>query len=72
MPLESGLEFMRALRALSPERGGAIPAAALTAYADEEIRQSSLDAGFQVHLTKPVDIDALVSAVAMLARSTPR
>jgi CheY-like chemotaxis protein len=67
--MPDGLEFIRRLRALPPERGGRIPAAALTAYVDEGIREGVLAAGFQMHLTKPIDIDALVAAVATLARS---
>ncbi|HSO39366.1 MAG TPA: response regulator, partial [Labilithrix sp.] len=70
MPVEDGLEFIRRLRTLSPERGGRIPAAALTAYVDEGIREGVLAAGFQMHLTKPIDIDALIAAVATLARPT--
>ena len=36
-----------------------MPAAALTALAREEDRQQSLDAGFQLHLAKPIDSAAL-------------
>jgi CheY-like chemotaxis protein len=68
MPVEDGLQFMRRLRGQPPERGGTIPAAALTAYADEEIRQRAREAGFQLHIAKPVDIDALLSAVASLGK----
>jgi signal transduction histidine kinase len=43
-----------------------LPAIALTAYARAEDRAKSLDAGFQIHLTKPLDADELSSAVASL------
>ena len=68
MPIEDGLQFIRSLRKEPPERGGRIPAAALTAYADEETRKSAADAGFQMHLTKPIAIDALLSSVASLGK----
>ena len=48
-------------------RGGRTPAAALRALASTEDRQHALDAGFQMHLPKPMDIDVLFSAVARLA-----
>jgi CheY-like chemotaxis protein len=45
-----------------------MPAAALTAFARDEDRQQALNAGFQLHLPKPVDALSLVSAVATLGR----
>jgi CheY-like chemotaxis protein len=47
-----------------------IPAAALTAFAREEDRAAALSAGYQMHLTKPIDAGTLVAAVAMLGRSS--
>jgi CheY-like chemotaxis protein len=70
MPIEDGLEFMRRLRAEPPARGGGIPAAALTAYADEQIRKAALEAGFQLHVPKPIEIEALLSAVASLRQTS--
>ena len=67
MPGEDGYALVRRLRALNA-RAASIPAAALTALARDEDRQHALDAGFQLHLVKPVDAAALVSAVASLAR----
>ena len=43
------------------------PAAALTALARDEDRQQALDAGFQLHLAKPIDSESLIAAVAGLA-----
>ena len=43
------------------------PAAALTALARDEDRQHALDAGFQLHLAKPIDSESLIAAVAGLA-----
>jgi CheY-like chemotaxis protein len=46
-----------------------IPAVALTAFATEKDRQLAISAGFQMHLAKPVDPDALVAAIERLANS---
>lgn len=66
MPGEDGYAFIRRVRALDAQRGGKIPAIALTAYAREEDRRRSLLAGFQMHLPKPVNPDELVLVVASL------
>jgi signal transduction histidine kinase/CheY-like chemotaxis protein len=73
MPGEDGYSLIRKLRALDAPSLASIPAAALTAFARNEDRQQALEAGFQLHLAKPVDAEALVSAVATLGRrvSTP-
>jgi hypothetical protein len=55
------------VRSLKAE-AAAIPAAALTALARDEDRQQALDAGFQLHLAKPIDADSLVAAVATLGK----
>ena len=67
MPSEDGYTFARKLRSRTPERGGVIPAAALTALASHEDRERSLRAGFQMHLTKPIDAASLAAAVGNLA-----
>jgi CheY-like chemotaxis protein len=64
MPDRDGYDMIRAVRELPPSLGGQVPAVALTAYAREEDRLRSLSAGFQVHLAKPVEPTAIVSAVA--------
>lgn len=68
MPGQDGYEFMRKVRARSPEQGGQTPAIALTAYAGSEDRRQALAAGYQIHLTKPVDALRLTSEVASLNR----
>lgn len=70
MPEEDGYSLIRQVRNLDAERGKILPAAALTAYAREEDCQGALDAGFQMHLSKPVDTAKLVMAVANLAGRT--
>jgi signal transduction histidine kinase/ActR/RegA family two-component response regulator len=66
MPGENGYELIRKIRALAPESGGRIPAIALTAFARSEDMQRALLAGFQMHLSKPVEQADLVAAVSGL------
>ena len=70
MPDEDGYSLISKIRALPSERGGHIPAAALTAYARAEDRMRVLRSGFQFHLPKPVDSAELVTVVANLAGRT--
>jgi CheY-like chemotaxis protein len=67
MPEEDGYSLIQHVRALGPERGGDTPAAALTAYARAEDRTRALRAGFQLYMSKPVEITELVAVVANLA-----
>ena len=67
MPDEDGYSLIAKIRELPSERGGHIPAAALTAYARAEDRMRVLRSGFQFHLPKPVDAAELVTVVASLA-----
>jgi signal transduction histidine kinase len=72
MPGEDGFSLIRQVRARPAERGGEVPAAALTAYARAEDRVRSLAAGFQMHVPKPVDPAGLVRLVAALAAKAGR
>jgi CheY-like chemotaxis protein/two-component sensor histidine kinase len=67
MPGEDGYALLSRVRALAAEDGGLVPAVALTAYARSDDRRRALAAGYQVHLSKPVDPDELISAVARMA-----
>jgi signal transduction histidine kinase/CheY-like chemotaxis protein len=67
MPGEDGYALIRRVRALPAEKGGAIPAAALTAYTQAEDRSAALAAGFHVWLSKPIEPSDLTAAVARLA-----
>ena len=60
---------MRRVRSLPRERGGAVPAVALTAYAREIDRQRALQAGYQTYLAKPVELSELSLTVANLIGS---
>ncbi len=66
MPGQDGYSLVRKLRALGPEQGGKIPAVALTAFGRSEDRVRSLRAGFNTHLTKPVDPAELTAIVASM------
>lgn len=72
MPEEDGYLLLRRIRALGSERGGDVPALALTALAGPEDRRRALAAGFQLHLAKPVDIDRLVTGLTMLLKALPQ
>ena len=62
--------MLRRVRALGPERGGKVPAIALTAFARSEDRTRALHRGFQVHVAKPVEAAELIATVASVAGRT--
>jgi PAS domain S-box-containing protein len=63
---ENGYELIRKVRSLGPQAGGHIPAIALTAYASVADRRRALLAGFQTHLSKPIEPDDLVAVILSL------
>jgi signal transduction histidine kinase len=67
MPGQDGYSFMRELRAMPPPLRN-VPTVALTAFARDSDRALAMEAGFTDHLSKPVDIAALLQKVATLAR----
>jgi CheY-like chemotaxis protein len=62
-----GYALIRKIRNLPPEKGGKTPAVALTAYARTEDAQRAFAAGYQVHVTKPVEPAQLATVVRKLA-----
>ncbi|HEY9761658.1 MAG TPA: ATP-binding protein [Trichocoleus sp.] len=68
MPDMDGYMLIRQIRNLPPERGGQVPAIALTAYAGEMNQQQALQAGFQHHISKPVEPEELVQLIMRLVR----
>jgi CheY-like chemotaxis protein len=66
MPGEDGFSLVRQLRARGPERGGRLPAVALTAYARGEDRAAALRAGFNGHVTKPIDAAEMIAVIGSL------
>jgi CheY-like chemotaxis protein len=67
MPDEDGYSLIRRIRTLQSPQKRRIPAIALTAFAKEEDQQASTAAGFQRHLSKPVNPDDLIEVIANLA-----
>jgi signal transduction histidine kinase len=67
MPGEDGYSLLRKIRALDRKLGGQTPAAALTAYGRAEDRIRALEAGYQIHLPKPVEPLELAAVIANLA-----
>jgi CheY-like chemotaxis protein len=68
MPGEDGYSMMRKIRNSGSERTRVTPAIALTAYAGDGNRQRALDAGYQKHISKPVEPEELTVAIAGVAR----
>ncbi|CAN5884907.1 hypothetical protein BH18ACI5_BH18ACI5_18640 [soil metagenome] len=66
MPERDGFELIRAVR-LAGHTVEQLPAVALTAYASRDDERRALLAGFQVHISKPVDPQELVGVLAVLA-----
>ena len=60
LPDASGLDLMRSVQA---SRGGAIRGVAVSGYGTEADVRASLEAGFERHLTKPVEFDLLLAAI---------
>jgi PAS domain S-box-containing protein len=69
MPRQDGYTLIRRVRALPASAGGTTPAAALTAYAGAHDRDRALQAGFQMHLAKPIDPAELAIVVAGLTQA---
>lgn len=70
MPEADGLSLIRKIRARPPDQGGRTPAVALTAYARAEDAQRAFAAGYQMHVTKPVEPMQLATIVASLGGRT--
>jgi PAS domain S-box-containing protein len=68
MPDQDGYSLVREIRRKPADRGGAVPAIALTAFGRAEDQRAALEAGFQLHLRKPVEPYELVRRVAALGR----
>ena len=72
MPGEDGISLIERMRRLESTRGGRIRAVALTAYASEDDRRRILDAGYDLHVPKPVNTATLIALlVQLLAGSAP-
>lgn len=67
MPEQDGYDLIRAVRTLPAGSARDVRAIALTAYARIEDRARALKEGFQMHLAKPVDPNALIAAILTVA-----
>ncbi len=72
MPDENGYDLIRRVRDLAPEKGGNIPAIALTGYASVEDCARAVQAGFQEHFSKPIEIDGLIALIEKLLNRVPQ
>jgi CheY-like chemotaxis protein len=72
MPEMNGYGLIQQIRKGRHDQGSNIPAIALTAYAGEINQQQALAAGFQLHLSKPIEPDRLVGAIATLVKPQPK
>jgi CheY-like chemotaxis protein len=68
MPIQDGYELIKQVRTRPSERGGRVPAIALTAYARTEDRLHALRSGYQMHVPKPVEMAELVAVAASLVQ----
>jgi CheY-like chemotaxis protein/anti-sigma regulatory factor (Ser/Thr protein kinase) len=71
MPVEDGYVLLRRLRAMEEGQSRHLPAVALTAYATDEDTRRALQAGFDAHLSKPVEPPRLMEVLAGLAGLSP-
>jgi len=69
MPGEDGYDFIRQVRCLVPERGGRIPAVAVSGYATPEDVKQAYAAGYQTHVPKPMNSADLLFAIHALTRT---
>lgn len=67
MPVEDGYQLIRKIRARGDDRGGKIPAVAVTGFASSIDNQNAISEGFQFYLAKPIDPHTLLSVVARLS-----
>lgn len=66
LPGMDGYTLIKEIRSLPPERGGKIPAIALTGFSGEAARKQLLGTGFTLHLSKPIEPNILATAIAHL------
>ncbi|MBI2217531.1 MAG: response regulator [Candidatus Rokubacteria bacterium] len=68
MPVHDGYWLIQSVRALPKERGGAIPAIAMTGHSPQQGPERTLASGFQAYLRKPIDPWELRRAIAAVVR----
>ncbi len=70
MPGGDGYQFIRDVRSLGSTGGGKTPAIALTAFARSEDRTRAMLAGYQAHVSKPIEARELVATIRSLASNS--
>ena len=68
MPEKDGYQLIREVRSLPATQGGKTPAIALTALVHSQDRTKAMLAGYQMHLSKPVEARELIAAIANLTQ----
>ena len=69
MPVMNGYEATKAIRAMEREDAGKIPIIAMTANAFAEDEKEALEAGMNVHVAKPIDIELLKKVIRQCVRN---
>ena len=70
MPGEDGYTFLHRVRSLPAEKGGKIPALALSAFTTAENKEKAFAVGFQSYHTKPFEPDLLIKEIAELVEQS--
>lgn len=68
MPDQDGYALLREIRELPPERGGQVPAIALTGYAGASDKADTFAAGYQAHISKPIEPPQLMDVIEKLIK----
>jgi CheY-like chemotaxis protein len=68
MPEMDGYTLMQQIRSRTPDRGGEVPAIAVSAYAGDANQQEAFKVGFQKHLAKPIEAERLICAIVELSQ----
>ncbi|MEH1865146.1 MAG: response regulator [Nostoc sp.] len=71
MPEVDGYSLIQQIRTLPPEKGGEIPAIALTAYARVDDYEQAITSGYQRHVIKPLDPEELLQALLAITQTKP-
>ena len=66
MPVMNGLDAARAIRRLDRPDASTVPIIAMTANAFVEDVKSSLDAGMNAHISKPLDMEKVFATIEEL------
>ena len=67
MPVEDGFEMIAAIRAMSPDQGGQIPAIAFSSVLDPTTRSLALRCGYQEFVSKPLNVPLLLTTILSVA-----